>query len=337
MDFNGLLECAINNNASDLHLSAGLPPVIRVDGDLKKLNWPVLDQEYMSNFVQGMMNEAQRAIFKRQLQIDFAIQFNDHYRLRSNIFVQARGTSAVFRIIPTSIKTLEELGFPAVSKKIVSCPNGLVLITGASGSGKSTTLAAFIHYMNSHFYQHIITLEDPIEFIYESNKCLIHQREIHRDALHFSAALRSALREDPDIILLGELRDPETIRLAITAAETGHLVFATLHTNSSAKALNRIIDVFPGDEKTVIRTMLSESLQAVITQALLKKTGGGRIAAFEIMLCTPAIRNLIRENKIAQIYSVIQTGQNMGMQTLEQHVRKLVSSQLVPTEIELFY
>lgn len=326
MDLNGLLAYAISNNASDLHLSTGLSPIIRVDGHLERLNLPVIGQEEMSRLLLDLRSKTQNDLLRKEADVDFAFQFNEHYRLRTHLFKQARGISAVFRVIPAKVKTFEELGFPAVFKQIASYPNGLVLITGATGSGKSTTLAAFIHYMNSHFHKHIITLEDPIEFIHESKNCLIHQREIHCHTPHFTGALRSVLREDPNIILLGELRDRETIRLAITAAETGHLVLATLHTTSAAKAVHRMIDAFPGDEKTVMRDLLSESLQAVITQTLLRKAGGGRMAAFEIMICTPAIRNLIRENKIAQIYSSIQTSQNLGMQTLEQHVTKLMES-----------
>ncbi|KTC87812.1 type IV pilus twitching motility protein PilT [Legionella drozanskii] len=327
-----LLTLAIKKNASDLHLSAGLPPILRIDGDLQTLNLASLDQENLLAVIQKIMNKEQQNIYQKRLEIDFALQFDDQYRLRVNIFTQMRGISAVFRIIPTKIKTIEELDFPIMFKKIASYTKGLILVTGPSGSGKSTTLAALIDYINSYQNKHIITIEDPIEFVHKSNHCLIHQREVYRDTHSFASALRSALREDPNIIMLGELRDYETIRLAMTAAETGHLVFATLHTNSATKAVNRIIDAFPGEEKSTIRTLLSESLQAVIAQTLLKKRGGGRVAAFEIMISTPAIRNLIRENKIAQMYSSIQTGQTMGMQTLEQHIEKLKTARLIAEE-----
>lgn len=332
MNLGELLTLAIKRKASDLHLSAGLPPILRIDGDLHTLQLVSLQQENLLVFMQEIMNKEQQNIFQKQLEIDFALQFNELYRLRVNIFTQNRGLSLVFRIIPSTIKTIDELAFPSIFKKIASYTNGLVLVTGPCGSGKSTTVAALIDYINSHQNKHIITIEDPIEFVHSSHHCLIHQREVYRDTHSFASALRSVLREDPNIIMLGELRDYETIRLAITAAETGHLVIATLHTDSATKAVNRIIDVFPGEEKLTIRTLLSESLQAVIAQSLLRKNGGGRIAACEIMICTPAIRNLIRENKIAQIYSSIQTGQTVGMQTLEQHLVKLRAAGIVAEE-----
>lgn len=332
MDLRSLLLLAIDKNASDLHLSSGLQPVIRVDGDLLKLELPILEQTELRGFVQDLMDQKQNKIFQEQLEIDFAFQLDEKSRFRVHIFKQMRGLSAVFRIIPTKIKTLEELGLPSIFKDLASHPKGLILVTGPAGSGKSTTLAALINYINSNFYKHIVTIEDPIEFIYNSDRCLIHQREVHQDTHGFDQALRSVLREDPNIILLGELRDYQTIRLAITAAETGHLVFSTLHSSSAAKAVNRIIDVFPGNEKAMIRNLLSESLQAVIAQTLLKRVNGGRIAAFEMMICTPAIRNLIREDKITQIQLSIQTGQKMGMQTLEQHLTKLIANQLIREE-----
>jgi twitching motility protein PilT len=250
-------------------------------------------------------------------------------RFRVNAFNQKRGAAAVFRTIPSKVLTLEELKAPESFKDIVNVPRGLVLVTGPTGSGKSTTLAAMIDHLNDNRYEHILTIEDPIEFVHTSKKCLINQREVHKDTLGFSEALRSALREDPDIILVGEMRDLETIRLALTAAETGHLVFGTLHTTSAANTIDRIVDVFPAAEKDMVRSMLSESLRSVIAQTLLKKIGGGRIAAHEIMIGTPAIRNLIREAKIAQMYSAIQTGQAVGMQTLDQNLRELVKRGLI--------
>lgn len=332
MNIAELLAFAVKNNSSDLHLSAGLPPMIRVDGDLRKINVPALQQEDVLNIIFSIMNEQQRKEYETCLEIDFSFEIQNLARFRANAFTQARGAGAVFRTIPSKILGMDDLNLPPIFKDIANYPKGLVLVTGPTGSGKSTTLAAIIDYINSTRYDHVITIEDPIEFVHESKKCLINQREVYRDTLSFSAALRSALREDPDIILVGELRDLETIRLAMTAAETGHLVFGTLHTNSATKTINRIIDVFPGEEKSMIRSMLSESLQAVIAQGLLKKMGGGRVAAFEIMLCNPAIKNLIREDKVAQMYSTIQTGQLKGMQTLDQHLVELVRNNLISKE-----
>lgn len=329
MDLDKLIVLAINGNASDLHLAPGIPPIIRVDGELQRLHLPPLEQANMSRFIAEIMNEEQHKVYQNQHEIDFALQFNDQIRIRVSIFSQLSGTSAVFRFIPLKIKTMEELGLPASLKQIASFPNGLVLITGSSGTGKSTTLAALIHYINSHCAKHIITLEDPIEFIHISHHSLINQREVYTHTADFSAGLRSALRADPNIIVLGELRDSETIRLAMTAAETGHLVFASLHANSANKAINRIIDSFPSHERSLISSLLSESLQAIVAQTLMKKAGGGRIAACEILICTPAIRNLIRENKIAQIYSSMQTGHHLGMQTFDQHVTMLLAKQLI--------
>lgn len=334
MEIGDLLSLAISEKASDLHLSSGLAPHIRVDGQIQRLDWPALNQKDLSFMLQGIMNEQQQTMFKRQLELDFAYNFGEICRLRVNVFTQARGISAALRIILSKIKSLDE-GFPAIFKNFASLAKGLVLVTGPTGSGKSTTLAALIEYINQHHCKHIITIEDPIETIYSCAKSLIHQREVYRDTRNFKEALRSALREDPNIILLGELRDNETIRLALTAAETGHLVFATLHTSSASKTIHRIIDAFPGDEKNSIRSILSESLQVVIAQNLLAKKGGGRVAAFEIMICNPAIRNLIREDKIAQIYSTIQTAQKSGMQTLDQHLVKLVANQLITEETAL--
>ncbi|PVV11086.1 MAG: twitching motility protein PilT [gamma proteobacterium symbiont of Ctena orbiculata] len=329
MDIAELLAFSVKHNASDLHLSAGLPPMIRVDGDIRRINVPALEHKVVHALVYDIMNDKQRKDFEEFLENDFSFEIPGLARFRVNAFNQARGASAVFRTIPSKVLTLEELGCPTTFKEIVDVPRGLVLVTGPTGSGKSTTLAAMMDYKNDNDYSHILTIEDPIEFVHSSKKCLINQREVHRDTLGFSEALRSALREDPDIILVGELRDLETIRLALTAAETGHLVFGTLHTSSAAKTIDRIIDVFPAGEKSMVRSMLSESLRSVIAQTLLKKIGGGRIAAWEIMVGTPAIRNLIREDKVAQMYSAIQTGQAAGMQTMDQALKELVQRGVV--------
>ena len=324
MDITELLAFSVKNKASDLHLSAGQPPIIRVDGDMRRLDVPALDHKTVHSMVYDIMNDKQRKDFEEFYETDFSFEIPSLARFRVNAFNQNRGAGGVFRTIPSKVLTLEDLGCPPIFKDIADQPRGVVLVTGPTGSGKSTTLAALINYINEKDFSHILTIEDPIEFIHESKKSLINQREVFQHTLGFTEALRSALREDPDIILVGEMRDLETIRLALTAAETGHLVFATLHTNSAAKTIDRIIDVFPAGEKDMIRAMLSESLRAVISQALFKKTGGGRIAAHEIMIATPAIRNLIRENKVAQMYSAIQTGQATGMQTLDQNLQGLV-------------
>ena len=324
MDIAELLAFGVKNNASDLHLSAGLPPMIRVDGDIRRINVPALEHKQVHSLIYDIMNDKQRKDYEEFFETDFSFEIPGLARFRVNAFNHNRGAGAVFRTIPSRILSLEELGCPAVFKEISDVPRGIVLVTGPTGSGKSTTLAAMMDYKNDNEFGHILTVEDPIEFVHESKKCLVNQREVHRDTLGFNEALRSALREDPDIILVGEMRDLETIRLALSAAETGHLVFGTLHTSSAAKTIDRIIDVFPAAEKDMVRSMLSESLRAVIAQTLLKKIGGGRIAAHEIMIGTPAIRNLIRENKIAQMYSAIQTGQGIGMQTLDQCLKDLV-------------
>jgi len=329
MDITELLAFGVKNGASDLHLSAGLPPMIRVDGDVRRINVPPLEHKQVHGMVYDIMNDKQRKDFEEFLETDFSFEIKGLARFRVNAFNQNRGAGAVFRTIPSKILSLEELNCPAIFKDISDNPRGIVLVTGPTGSGKSTTLAAMIDYKNNSEYGHILTVEDPIEFVHESKKCLINQREVHRDTLGFNEALRSALREDPDIILVGEMRDLETIRLALTAAETGHLVFGTLHTSSAAKTIDRIIDVFPAAEKDMVRSMLSEALRAVISQTLLKKVGGGRVAAHEIMIGTPAIRNLIREDKVAQMYSSIQTGQQYGMQTLDQNLTELVQRGLV--------
>ncbi len=324
MDIAELLAFSVKNRASDLHLSAGLPPMIRVDGDVRRINVPPMQHKDVHALVYDIMNDKQRKDFEEFLECDFSFEIPGLARFRVNAFNQNRGAGAVFRTIPSTILSLEELNCPPIFKQISDFPRGVVLVTGPTGSGKSTTLAAMINHKNESEYGHILTIEDPIEFVHQSKKCLINQREVHRDTLGFNEALRSALREDPDTILVGELRDLETIRLALTAAETGHLVFGTLHTSSAAKTIDRIVDVFPAEEKDMVRAMLSESLRAVISQTLLKKNGGGRVAAHEIMIGTPAIRNLIRENKIAQMYSAIQTGQQHGMQTLDQCLQGLV-------------
>src|SRR5574344_304768 len=336
MDILDLLLYGVKNNASDLHLSAGVPPMIRVDGDMRKLkttdklsmevrDMEPLDKTTIHNLVYDIMNDYQRKEFEENLEVDFSFEVPNLARFRVNAFHQNRGVAAVFRTIPSLVLSLDELGAPEIFRQISEYPRGLVLVTGPTGSGKSTTLAAMIDYINDNRYDHILTVEDPIEFVHQSKKCLVNQREVHRDTHGFNEALRSALREDPDIILVGEMRDLETIRLALTAAETGHLVFGTLHTTSAAKTIDRVIDVFPAEEKDMVRAMLSESLQAVISQSLLKKNGGGRVAAHEIMIGIPAVRNLIRENKVAQMYSAIQTGANYGMTTLDQSLKNLVS------------
>lgn len=303
--------------------------MIRVDGDVRKINLPALEHRQVHSLVYDIMNDHQRKELEENLEVDFSFEVPNLARFRVNAFHQNRGVAAVFRTIPSLVLSLDELGAPDIFRQISEYPRGLVLVTGPTGSGKSTTLAAMIDYINESYHHHILTIEDPIEFVHENKRCLINQREVHRDTLGFSNALRSALREDPDIVLVGEMRDLETIRLALTAAETGHLVFGTLHTSSAAKTIDRIIDVFPGAEKDMVRSMLSESLRAVISQTLLKRVGGGRVAAHEIMIGIPAIRNLIREDKIAQMYSVIQTGMIHGMQTMDQCLKQLVNRGLV--------
>ena len=330
MDITELLAFSVKNKASDLHLSAGLPPMIRVDGDVRRINIPPLDHKMVHGLVYDIMNDKQRKDYEEFYETDFSFELPGVARFRVNAFNQNRGAGAVFRTIPSQVLSLEELNAPGVFKDCSSHPRGLVLVTGPTGSGKSTTLAAMIDYINNNKYHHILTIEDPIEFVHESKKSLINQREVGPHTMSFSNALRSALREDPDAILIGEMRDLETIRLALTAAETGHLVFGTLHTSSAAKTVDRIVDVFPAAEKEMVRAMLSESLVAVISQSLCKlKDGSGRVAAHEIMLGTSAIRNLIRENKVAQMYSSIQTGNNLGMQTLDQNLTDLVRRNII--------
>jgi len=329
MDITELLAFSVQHEASDLHLSTGSPPLIRVDGDVRKLNIPAFDAKDVNALVYDIMNDRQRKEYEENLEVDFSFEVPNLARFRVNAFNQNRGPAAVFRTIPSKILSLDDLGCPDIFRDISDTPRGLVLVTGPTGSGKSTTLAAMVDYINDSKNDHILTIEDPIEFVHENKQCLINQREVHRDTLSFEAALRSALREDPDVILVGEMRDLETIRLAMTAAETGHLVFGTLHTTSAPKTIDRIIDVFPGEEKSMVRSMLSESLRAVISQTLIKKMGGGRVAAHEIMIGTPAIRNLIREDKIAQMYSAIQTGMSNGMQTMDQCLQGLVNRGMI--------
>ncbi|SPL72135.1 type IV pilus twitching motility protein PilT [Acinetobacter stercoris] len=332
MNITELLAFTVQNGASDLHLSAGMPPMIRVDGEVRRINLPAMEHKDVHKLIYDIMNDKQRRDYEAFLETDFSFEVPSLARFRVNAFNQNRGAGAVFRTIPSKVLTLEDLGFGTIFKNICDYPRGLVLVTGPTGSGKSTTLAAMLDFINEHRYEHILTVEDPIEFVHQSKKCLINQREVHKDTLGFNEALRSALREDPDIILVGELRDLETIRLALTAAETGHLVFGTLHTSSAAKTIDRIIDVFPAEEKDMVRTMLSESLQAVISQVLLKKPNGGRVAAHEILIGIPAIRNLIRENKVAQMYSAIQTGASYGMTTLDQSLKTLVSKGIIHSQ-----
>ncbi len=332
MDITELLDFSVKHNASDLHLSAGVSPMVRIDGEVRKLGIPALSHADVHRLVFEIMSDSQRGEFEEKLEVDFSFELPNVGRFRVNAFNQARGCSAVFRTIPVKIPTLDQLGAPEIFEKIANYEKGLVLVTGPTGSGKSTTLAAMVDYVNRNHNKHILTIEDPIEFVHTNNKCLVNQREVHRDTHSFEAALRSALREDPDVILVGELRDQETISLALTAAETGHLVFGTLHTSSAAKTIDRIIDVFPGSDKDMVRSMLSESLRSVIAQKLLKRVGGGRVACHEIMMATPAIRNLIREDKVAQMYSIIQTGAAHGMQTMEQNAKQLMAQGLVDSE-----
>jgi twitching motility protein PilT len=328
-----MLKFGIEKNASDLHLSDGCIPKIRVDGDLIDLTQPSFQHHSVMTLLNPALNPTQLEQLENTLEFDLSLIMPGVGRFRVNVYKYDRGMSAALRIIPPHVLTIEDLGLPPITKEIANLPNGLVLFTGPTGSGKSTSLAAIIHYINTQRKMHIITIEDPIEYVHENINCIIHQREVYRDTKSFQHALRAALREDPDIILVGELRDLESVSLALTAAETGHLVFGTLHTSSAAKAIDRLIDIFPsGDEKNLIQSMLSESLRAVVYQTLLKKVNGGRVAAQEILLCTPAVRNLIREGKIANIYSAIQTGASVGMQTLDQNLKTLLNENIITKE-----
>ncbi|HEZ0489976.1 TPA: type IV pilus twitching motility protein PilT [Neisseria meningitidis] len=334
MQITDLLAFGAKNKASDLHLSSGISPMIRVHGDMRRINLPEMSAEEVGNMVTSVMNDHQRKIYQQNLEVDFSFELPNVARFRVNAFNIGRGPAAVFRTIPSTVLSLEELKAPSIFQKIAESPRGMVLVTGPTGSGKSTTLAAMINYINETQPAHILTIEDPIEFVHQSKKSLINQRELHQHTLSFANALRSALREDPDVILVGEMRDPETIGLALTAAETGHLVFGTLHTTGAAKTVDRIVDVFPAGEKEMVRSMLSESLTAVISQNLLKThDGNGRVASHEILIANPAVRNLIRENKITQINSVLQTGQASGMQTMDQSLQSLVRQGLIAPEV----
>jgi twitching motility protein PilT len=338
MDISEFLIFAVNNKASDLHLSAGEPPHVRIHGEMRKFETPVLGREEIHNMIYDILSDQQRKIYEEQLEIDFSFSLGEYGRFRVNVFKQNRGDAAVFRTIPGTIPTFESLGLPKVLIDLCRLEKGLVLVTGPTGSGKSTTLAAMVDLINTGLKGHIITIEDPIEFVHSSKSCLINQRELGPHTHTFANALRSALREDPDVMLIGEMRDLETISLALTAAETGHLVLGTLHTSGAPKTIDRIVDVFPGAQQNQVRSMLSESIQAVITQALFKhRDGKGRVAAFEIMTASPAVRNLIRENKIAQIPSAMQTSRQLGMQTMEASVKELLARNLVTQEEVAFY
>jgi twitching motility protein PilT len=334
MDINELLSLSVVKRASDLHILPNAPPVLRIDGDLILAeDFPLLDADTTKRLVYSLMSKQQQNIFENQMELDFTVLGDPSLAdFRVNAFHQIDGVAAAFRVIPREIPTLDQLDSPQIMKDLLGLSSGLILITGPTGCGKSTTQAAMINHINMHEACNIITIEDPIEFIHKRNKSIINQRQVHRDTVNFSSALRSALREDPDILLVGEMRDLETVRLTLTAAETGHLVMATLHTSSAPRAISRIIDVFPAGEKNIIRNMMSESIQAVICQTLLKKIGGGRVAAYEIMIGTPAIRNLIREDKIAHMYSVIQTSRKMGMLTMEQSFQELLSKNIINAE-----
>ena len=332
MDLSELLAFAVKNGASDIHISAGLPPLIRIDGEIRRIKVDPLTSNVVHDMIYDIMLDSQRKEFEERLEADFAFEIASVARFRVNAYNQARGPAAAFRTIPTEVLSLEDINAPPIFRTLSEKHRGLVLVTGPTGSGKSTTLAAMVDYVNHSKKGHILTIEDPIEFVHQSHNCLVNQREVGRHTQSFNNALRSALREDPDVVLVGEMRDQETISLALTAAETGHLVFGTLHTSSAAKTIDRIIDVFPAGEKEMVRAMLSESLEGVIAQRLLKKPEGGRVAAYEIMVGTPAIRNLIREAKVPQIYGMIQTGRDAGMVTMDQSLDDLVSRNLVTRE-----
>jgi twitching motility protein PilT len=332
MEITQLLAFGVEQGASDCHLSSGEPPMLRIQGDLKKLDYPPMTREDVHRMIYDMMNDAQRKAFEESLECDFSFEMGDIARFRVNVFLQRKGAGAVFRTIPTKILTLDQLAMPPIVRQLCDREKGLVLVTGPTGSGKSTTLAAMIDYLNSNFEGHILTIEDPIEFVHMSKRCLVNQRELGAHTHSFANALRSALREDPDIILVGEMRDLETIQLAVTAAETGHLVFGTLHTSSAPKTVDRIIDVFPPSQQAQIRAQFAESIAGVLAQTLLKKKGGGRVAALEVMTGSVAVRNLIREGKIHQIPGTIQVSQKDGMQTMDMAMIDLVNRGLVTRE-----
>lgn len=332
MNITQLLQFAYQQDASDLHISSGEPPMVRVHGDMKKIKMPALTQEETHSMIYDIMSDAQRKLFEEHSDLDFSMQLGDIARFRVNVFRQNRGLGAVFRKIPTKIHSMKELNLPDILADVARREKGLVLVTGPTGSGKSTTLAAMIDMINDELEGHILTVEDPIEFVHKSKKCLVNQREVGPHTKSFANSLKAALREDPDIILVGEMRDLETIQLALTAAETGHLVFGTLHTSSAPKTVDRVIDVFPPNQQAQIRAMFSESIQAIVTQTLCRKVGGGRVAGLEILIGTNAVRNLIREGKIHQIPSTMQTSQGVGMQTMEMHLRELVEQNLISRE-----
>ncbi|MBB1486437.1 type IV pilus twitching motility protein PilT [Oceanospirillum sediminis] len=332
MDITELLAFCAKQGASDLHLSAGMPPVLRMNGDMRRIKSPALTSEKIDAGLKSLMTPEQQETFQKQLELDFSWQQEGVARFRINAFHQHKGVSAVIRALPFQVPSLDQLGLGEVFRQLAMTTKGLVLVTGPTGTGKSTTLAAMLDYVNEHRSQHILTIEDPIEFLHTSKKSLVTQRELHKDTLGYSEALRAALREDPDVILVGEMRDPETIRMALTAAETGHTVFSTLHTDSAAKTVNRILDVFPAGEKALVRSMLSESLQAVVCQNLVRQQKGGRVAVHEIMRVNSAIRHLIREDRIAQMQTVMQTGAAEGMQTMEQGLQNLVSDGVISAD-----
>jgi twitching motility protein PilT len=338
VDISELLIFAIENHGSDLHVSSGEQPFIRIHGEMRKVELPNLDKESVHNMIYGILNDQQRKVYEENLELDFSFALGEYGRFRGNVFKQERGDAAVFRAIPNLIPSFEDLGLPKVLQDIARLEKGLVLVTGPTGSGKSTTLATMVDLINTEEKGHIITIEDPIEFVHRSKSCLVNQRELGPNTKSFANALRSALREDPDVILVGEMRDLETIQLALTAAETGHLVFGTLHTSGAPSTVTRVIDVFPAGQQNQVRSMLADSVQAIVTQALFKrKDGKGRIASFEILLANPAVRNLIREGKIFQILSIMQTSKGMGMQTMEASVQQLLDRNIVNREDVEFY
>ncbi len=332
MNITDILSFGVENGVSDFHFSAGVSPMLRVSGDMTRIDIDPLDHSQVRDMIYDVMNDKQRKEYEKYLECDFSFEVPGLARFRVNAYNHNRGAGAVIRTIPSDILSLDQLKAPPLFKKIAMTHKGIVTVTGGTGSGKSTTLAGMMDYRNSTEFGHILTIEDPIEFVHQTKRSLITQREVKRDTLGFDNALKSALRQDPNVILVGELRDLETIRLALSASETGHVVFGTLHTNSAAKTIDRIVEVFPTAEKSTVRMMLSESVQAIVAQALLKKVGGGRVAAHEILIATPAIRNLIREAKVAQMYSSMQTGQKFGMQTLDQCLEKLLKEGVITRE-----